>query len=94
LLLRLSAPKNTSNDTTKDISKSYVVPQDVKLILAKACNDCHSNSTRYPWYSEIQPVSWWLGDHVKDGKRHLNFNEFDGYRISRSIKNWKNVLMK
>jgi hypothetical protein len=78
--------KNTSNNTTKDISKSYVVPQDVKLILAKACNDCHSNSTRYPWYSEIQPVSWWLGDHVKDGKRHLNFNEFDGYRISRQYK--------
>lgn len=78
--------KNTSNDTTKDISKSYVLPQDVKTILAKSCNDCHSNSTRYPWYSEIQPVSWWLGDHVKDGKRHLNFNEFDGYRIAKQYK--------
>ncbi|MEO7531788.1 MAG: heme-binding domain-containing protein [Sediminibacterium sp.] len=79
-------PKNTSNDTTKDISKNYVVPANVKTILAKACNDCHSNSTRYPWYAEIQPISWWLGDHVKDGKRHLNFNEFDGYRIAKQYK--------
>ncbi len=78
--------KNTSNDTTKDISKTYVVPENVKAILTKACNDCHSNSTRYPWYAEIQPVSWWLGNHIKDGKRHLNFNEFDGYRIARQYE--------
>src|SRR6478736_6681673 len=78
--------KNTSNETTKDISKTYIVPEDVKRILSKACNDCHSNHTRYPWYAEIQPVSWWLADHVNDGKRHLNFNEFDGYRIARQYK--------
>lgn len=78
--------KNNSGDAAKDISKSYVVPEDVKAILAKACNDCHSNTTKYPWYGEIQPVAWWLGDHVKDGKRHLNFNEFDGYRIARQYK--------
>lgn len=78
--------KNNSNDTSKDISKSYVVPENVKAILAKACNDCHSNNTKYPWYAEIQPVAWWLNDHIKDGKKHLNFNEFDGYRIARQYK--------
>lgn len=78
--------KNNSGDTSKDISVSYVVPADVKTILAKACNDCHSNSTRYPWYSEIQPVSWWLSDHIKDGKRHFNFNEFEGYQVARQYK--------
>lgn len=78
--------KNNSNDTSKDISKSYVVPENVKTILAKACNDCHSNNTRYPWYAEVQPVAWWINDHVKDGKKHLNFNEFDGYRIARQYK--------
>lgn len=78
--------KNNSNDTSKDISNSYVVPENVKTILAKACNDCHSNNTRYPWYAEIQPVAWWINDHVKDGKKHLNFNEFDGYRIARQYK--------
>jgi hypothetical protein len=78
--------KNISNDTTKDISKSYIVPENVQQILAKACNDCHSNHTRYPWYAEIQPVGWWLADHVKDGKKELNFNEFDKYRIARQYK--------
>jgi hypothetical protein len=78
--------KNNSNDTTKDISKSYVVPENVKVILAKACNDCHSNRTRYPWYAEVQPVSWWLASHIKDGKRQLNFNEFDSYRIAKQYK--------
>lgn len=78
--------KNLSGDKTKDISGSYVVPEDVKTILAKACNDCHSNITRYPWYSEVQPVAWWLNDHINDGKRHLNFNEFDGYRIAKQYK--------
>lgn len=78
--------KNISNDTTKDISKSYIVPENVQQILTKACNDCHSNHTRYPWYAEIQPVSWWLADHVKDGKKELNFNEFDKYRIARQYK--------
>lgn len=78
--------KNISGDKMKDISVTYMVPEDVKTILAKACNDCHSNSTRYPWYSEVQPVAWWLNDHIIDGKRHLNFNEFDGYRIAKQYK--------
>lgn len=78
--------KNNSNDTSKDISNSYVVPENVKTILAKACNDCHSNNTRYPWYAEVQPVAWWINDHVKDGKKHLNFNEFDSYRIAKQYK--------
>lgn len=78
--------RNRSNDTSKDISHSYAVPEEVKVILTKACNDCHTNNTRYPWYAEIQPVSWWLGDHVKEGKKHFNLNEFSGYRIARQYK--------
>lgn len=46
----------------------------VKQLLETACYDCHSNRTRYPWYAEIQPVGWWLADHVKEGKSHLNFS--------------------
>ena len=84
--------KNNSNDTTKDISKSYVVPENVKVILAKACYDCHSNHTRYPWYAEVQPVSWWLANHIKDGKREINFNEFDSYRISRQYKKLEDCI--
>ena len=84
--------KNLSNDTTKDISKSYAVPDSVKTILAKACNDCHSNNTRYPWYAEIQPTAWWLGDHIKEGKSKINFNEFSSYRIAKQYKRLEDCM--
>ena len=58
------------------IGNKYPIPEDVKGILAKACFDCHSNNTRYPWYSKIQPVDWWLTDHIKEGKANFNFDEF------------------
>jgi hypothetical protein len=54
----------------------FPVPQEVKTILQKACNDCHSNNTVYPWYSRLQPVDWWMNDHVIEGKKHLNLDEY------------------
>jgi len=66
-----------------DISTLYPVPANVQTILKKACNDCHSNNTRYPWYNHIQPVAWWLRSHINEGKRELNFNEFASYKPSK-----------
>lgn len=89
ILLLLQAYRPAKNDSSKmdnDISKSYKVPDDVKQILAKACNDCHSNNTTYPWYNNIEPVGIWLANHVNDGKRHMNFNEFSSYQIARQYK--------
>jgi hypothetical protein len=72
--------KPTPNQSTETqvnyIGTKHEVPANVKTILDKACMDCHSNNTRYPWYASIQPVAWWLADHVKDGKKHLNFDEY------------------
>lgn len=58
------------------IGNHFPVPESVKAILAKACNDCHSNNTSYPWYSRIQPVDWWMNNHVQEGKRELNLDEY------------------
>lgn len=66
-----------------DISVRYPMPENVHAILQKACYDCHSNNTTYPWYDQVQPVMWWVDNHIKDGKRHLNFNEFLTYRTAR-----------
>ena len=66
-----------------DISTIYTVPADVDSILIKACKDCHSNNTRYPWYNNFQPVAWFLDNHVKDGKRSFNLNEFAAYTAAR-----------
>jgi hypothetical protein len=69
--------KNKSEGVqANNIAALYPVPADVKTVLDKACMDCHSNNTRYPWYSKIQPVDWWLTDHVNEGKRELNFDEY------------------
>lgn len=42
-----------------------------------ACFDCHSNETRWPWYSHVAPASWLVQHHVDEGREHLNFSEFD-----------------
>jgi len=69
--------KNVSAQTSRnDIATLYAVPGDVKVILDKACNDCHSNNTRYPWYAKLQPIHWWLDKHVREGKGHINYDEY------------------
>lgn len=52
---------------------------EVKAILNTACYDCHSDNTEYPWYNNIAPVSYWLADHIEDGKKHLNFSDWQNY---------------
>ncbi len=51
-------------------------PLPIRHRLELSCNDCHSNRTRYPWYAHIQPVRWFVADHVREGKRAVNFSEF------------------
>ncbi|MBL0145065.1 MAG: heme-binding domain-containing protein [Chitinophagaceae bacterium] len=77
--------------SANDITTKYTVPQDVQAILKTSCYDCHSNNTNYPWYSQIQPVAWWLDDHIKEGKRELNFSEFATYRIGRQYKKLEEI---
>ena len=78
--------------SANDITRHYAVPADVNKILSRACNDCHSNNTSYPWYSNIQPVGWWLANHVKDGKKHLNFSEFASYEPKRQHHKLEEVI--
>jgi hypothetical protein len=73
------------------ISKLYPVPSRVKIILDKACVDCHSNNTIYPWYSKIQPVDWWMTHHVNEGKDELNFDEFSTYNLRRQYHKLEEV---
>ncbi|MBS1729418.1 MAG: heme-binding domain-containing protein [Bacteroidetes bacterium] len=85
--------KNVSTSISEnDITRVYPVPENVQQILSRSCNDCHSNNTQYPWYAEIQPVAWYLADHIKDGKDELNFSEFGSYRIARQNKKMKECI--
>jgi hypothetical protein len=71
-------PKNLPETDLRadDLFTHFEAPVEVKRVVERACYDCHSNQTRYPWYAEIQPGGWLLAKHVRDGKRHLNFSEF------------------
>lgn len=67
-------------------------PKNVKVILEQSCYDCHSNNTQYPWYNNIAPVSYWLANHVKQGKRHLNFSEWEGYTVKKKDHKLEEVI--
>ena len=93
ILIQFFRPKkNLSAGISKnDISTQYPVPDSVQAILKVACNDCHSNNTRYPWYAEIQPTAWWLNNHINDGKKDLNFSEFTSYRLRKQYTKFDQI---
>jgi len=66
-------------ESPNDIFAHYQASENTKQLIHTSCYDCHSNNTVYPWYAEIQPVAWWLADHVNEGKSELNFSEFASY---------------
>jgi len=72
--------------TDKDITHVATAPDSVLTVLKRDCFDCHSNSTVYPWYSQLQPVDWWLTHHIHEGKEHLNFSEFGAYPAQKQVK--------
>ncbi len=74
-------PNKAKGDQPNYIGKVFPIADDVKAILSKACNDCHSNNTRYPWYSNIQPVDWWMNGHIKKGKKGMNLDEYTNRRL-------------
>lgn len=85
VLIQVIRPAKNKSDklSINDISTKYSLPEDVKNILKTSCYDCHSNNTIYPWYAEVQPVGWWLNNHINDGKSEVNFSEFAAYPIRR-----------
>ncbi len=83
--------RNNSDFQMNHISTFYGVPPDVNTILVTACYDCHSNNTRYPWYSEIQPIARMLEEHIVDGKKHLNFSEFMMYHPRRQFRKLEEI---
>jgi hypothetical protein len=68
---------------SEDLLQSDAVPEDVKTLLRNACADCHSFETKYPWYTNIEPLSWWIKGHIKGGRQKLNFSIWNSYPDKR-----------
>jgi hypothetical protein len=71
-LLQL-VPYRVDNPPVKQ-EPAWDSPQTRKLAVA-ACFDCHSNETTTYWWEDVAPISWWITNHVKDGRAALNFSE-------------------
>jgi len=78
VLIQFIRPEKNQSTVNPDqqLASRYPIPDSVNTILQKACMDCHSNNSRYPWYASVQPIAWWLDEHIRDGKKHLNFDEY------------------
>jgi len=86
IIIQFFTPEKNQSDaaTPNDLFAHYPATDSLKQLIKTSCYDCHSNNTRYPWYSQIQPVAWWLDDHVKEGKRKFNFSEFATYPAKKA----------
>lgn len=60
-------------------SSGPAAPAAIADILKRACYDCHSNQTRWPWYGFVAPASWIVSRHISEARQHLNFSEWDAY---------------
>ena len=80
------AKTNPVSDKSSAIQSHVEMDPAVSEVLSRACYDCHSNATDWPWYSNVAPVSWFLVSHVNDGRRHLNFSEWAGYDRGKALK--------
>jgi len=75
-----------------DFIKTYKAPKQIQSILKTSCYDCHSNNTNYPWYSKIQPGSWFMEGHINEGKKELNFSKFGEYSDRRKKAKFKSLI--
>ena len=93
IIIQFFRPKKNLGEeiATNQITAVQNVPDNVQQILKVSCYDCHSNTTHYPWYDNIQPVAWALSDHIIEGKKELNFSEFATYPTFRQYKKFKEI---
>jgi hypothetical protein len=73
------ARTNPPVDEARTLQAHSSLTPEVAAILNRSCNDCHSNQTRWPWYSNVAPVSWFVINHVNDGRRQMNFSDWAQY---------------
>jgi len=75
--------------TNPPVQQDVAAPPEVDLLLRRACYDCHSNETVWPWYSDVAPLSWFLARDVREGRRELNFSTWNAYDAKKKAKKLK-----
>jgi len=79
-------PMDVPADISTKAENELKAPDEVMTVLKRACFDCHSNHTTFPWYSSIAPVSWFTKHHVEEGREHMNFSTWAEYDDEKKLK--------
>lgn len=94
LIAQFFGPEQNKGDiaTIEPFLEETNPPEDVKGILKESCFDCHSDVTRYPWYSKITPVDYWMAGHVKDGKKHFNVSTWSEANLKKKDHKFEELI--
>ncbi len=87
VLAQLVRPEKTNPPVTGELK----APAAVATVLRRACYDCHSNESKWPWYSQVAPVSWLVTRDVNEGRKHLNFSVWESYEAGRKAKKLEGI---
>ncbi len=95
-LLQFTNPARTNPPVEPggDLSANNPPPPQIAALLHAACYDCHSDETKWPWYSHIAPASWLVVSDVNEGRRHLNLSEWpkDSERAAKKMERMSEEL--
>ncbi len=72
-------------------SGEVAAPPEIHAILKRACYDCHSNETTWPWYGRVAPISWLMERDVREGRREVNFSTFTQSSLKRRQRKWMEI---
>jgi hypothetical protein len=89
--LKRPARANPPVDQSQTIEAHTQMTQPVQDILDRSCNDCHSNKTVWPWYTNVAPISWWIVDHINQGRGNLNLSEWAKLDRDRQAKKLQQI---
>ena len=93
VLLQFTSPPRTNPPVAPghDLMATNPPPPEIAALLHAACYDCHSDETRWPWYSHIAPVSWLVADDVTRGRERLNFSDWPRALPERAAKRLERI---
>jgi Haem-binding domain len=72
-------------------ARAVALTPQVAAILKRSCYDCHSNTTVWPWYNKVAPVSWLLSSDVSEARGNVNFSEWGRYDAKRAAAKLQNI---
>ena len=83
---------NPSIDQAKDFLTVENTPTEVAQLFKIACYDCHSNETKYPWYTSVAPISWFIKGHIDNGREVLNFSTWSDYNAKQKSHKMEEII--